>query len=114
MLLMVPLCHMLQLYGLSGKQTLSRRNVLAVGTLLSPMIAAADDNDGASAKLYADRPPLPTPLAVNGRKDRELAIALVLPLVVYKAAANAMGNKLQWYLDAAIVLALSALVVYLQ
>ena len=56
-------------------------------------------------------PPLPTPLAP--KKNPELAAALILPLVAYKAASIAQGNKLLWYLDVSIAVSLAAFVVYI-
>lgn len=72
--------------GLAHKQLKLTRRAALLSTacaVTSSVACQADDNSIAGAKLYADRPPLPTPLAVNGKKNRELAIALVLPLVVY-------------------------------
>ena len=114
-LLVAPLVHCLSTTQ-APRAALTRRAAMAGA--LSPLAvvqtaAAASGFDDAAAQLYDPRPPLPTPLAVDGKKNRELAVALVFPLLVYKAAATAMGNKLQWYLDVAIALSVGALVVYL-
>uniref|UniRef100_A0A7S1FQD4 Uncharacterized protein n=1 Tax=Corethron hystrix TaxID=216773 RepID=A0A7S1FQD4_9STRA len=50
-----------------------------------------------SPRLYASTEP-------------ETAAALILPLLAYKVAAVANGQKLQWYLDASIALALVAFI----
>mmetsp|Transcript_17687 Transcript_17687/g.27007 ORF Transcript_17687/g.27007 Transcript_17687/m.27007 type:complete len:116 (+) Transcript_17687:59-406(+) len=42
--------------------------------------------------------------------DAETAAALMLPLLAYKVAATINGQKLQWYLDAAIALALATFI----
>ena len=49
-------------------------------------------------------------LATEPRRD--LALALVFPLVAYKAAAVANGNKLMPSLDATIALACAAAIYY--
>jgi len=45
--------------------------------------------------------------------DPETAAALILPLLAYKAAAMINGQRLQWYLDATIALAVTAFLVSL-
>ena len=45
-------------------------------------------------------------------RKRQVAAALVLPLLTYKVAAIVQRVQLQWYLDASIALATSALLVY--
>ena len=45
-------------------------------------------------------------------RNTQLAAALVLPLLAYKAGAVVQRVQLQWYLDATIALAAVALVVY--
>ena len=45
-------------------------------------------------------------------EELQLAAALVLPLLAYKASAIVQRVQLQWYLDAAIALATASLIVY--
>ena len=49
---------------------------------------------------------------VHTTDELQLAAALVLPLLAYKAAAIIQRNQLQWYLDASIALATASLLVY--
>ena len=84
----------------ANKSIKPTRRVAIAGLLLAPKAVAA-----------AATPPLPTPLAP--KKNPELAAALILPLVAYKAASIAQGNKLMWYLDASIAVSLAAFVVYI-
>ena len=53
-----------------------------------------------------------TPAMVHSADELQLAAALVLPLLTYKVAAIVQRVQLQWYLDASIALATSALLVY--
>ena len=53
-----------------------------------------------------------TMYASNKVANTQLAAALVLPLVAYKAGALVRNWQLQWYLDATILLAVMALTVY--
>mmetsp|Transcript_19347 Transcript_19347/g.29137 ORF Transcript_19347/g.29137 Transcript_19347/m.29137 type:complete len:116 (+) Transcript_19347:19-366(+) len=50
----------------------------------------------------------PSSLYSASSDEVEAAAALILPLLAYKVAASYYGNQLQWYLDAAISLALAA------
>ena len=45
-------------------------------------------------------------------EELQLAAALVLPLLAYKASAIVQRVQLQWYLDASIALATASLIVY--
>mmetsp|Transcript_53298 Transcript_53298/g.59571 ORF Transcript_53298/g.59571 Transcript_53298/m.59571 type:complete len:146 (-) Transcript_53298:150-587(-) len=71
-----------------------------------------------------ENPPLPVVTKMKTRRsssisssrlyyssiDSETAAALIFPLLVYKAAAIINGQKLQWYLDASISIALVAFI----
>ena len=85
----------------------------APAVFISPAASTAAGDDGFGG-FVGTQPPLPTPLVkAGGKKDPQLAIGLVLPLIAYKASAIVNGNTLRWQLDAAIALSLAALVVYL-
>ena len=70
-------------------------------------LSAAATAAAAAAAQAAEFEPL---LATEPRRD--LALALVFPLVAYKAAAVANGNKLMPSLDATILLACAAAIYY--
>ena len=72
-----------------------------------PVLAAAATAASAAAAQAAEFEPL---LATEPRRD--LALALVFPLVAYKVAAVANGNKLMLSLDITIALAVAAAVYY--
>ena len=50
----------------------------------------------------------------KGSLDSQTATALTLPLLTYKVAATLRGQRIQWYLDAAIALAIKAFLSALQ
>jgi hypothetical protein len=70
-------------------------------------LAAAATAASAAAAQAAEFEPL---LATEPRRD--IALALVFPLVAYKAAAVANGNKLMPSLDATIAIACAAAIYY--
>ena len=47
-------------------------------------------------------------IASSSSIDKETAAALILPLLSYKVSAYLRGQRLQWYLDASIALAVVA------
>ena len=81
--------------------------LLAEHRLKRQKLAAAATAAAAAAAQAAEFEPL---LATEPRRD--LALALVFPLVAYKVAAVANGNKLMPSLDATILLACAAAIYY--
>ena len=75
---------------------------------------ASRGGGGVQMKLRSPRPPRRARPAVMAHTPEELqlAAALVLPLLAYKASAIVQRVQLQWYLDATIALATASLIVY--
>lgn len=67
-------------------------------------------------KLRSPRPAHPRrarpAVMAHSPEELQLAAALVLPLLAYKASAIVQRVQLQWYLDASIALATASLIVY--
>ena len=68
-----------------------------------PGVTARDPAPASRARVIA---------MVHTTDELQLAAALVLPLLAYKAAAIIQRNQPQWYLDASIALATASLLVY--
>lgn len=51
-------------------------------------------------------------ISSTSQLDPQTAAALLLPLLAYKVAAVVNGQKLQWYLDASIALAVTTFLVF--